>query len=52
MCLLPVCLSIQAQMEMDSLGMERKQLLQQWNSSLVGMRRRDDAYTAMLEALR
>uniref|UniRef100_A0A4W5QVW7 Coiled-coil domain 40 molecular ruler complex subunit n=1 Tax=Hucho hucho TaxID=62062 RepID=A0A4W5QVW7_9TELE len=42
----------EAQMEMDSLGMERKQLLQQWNSSLVGMRRRDDAYTAMLEALR
>ncbi|KAM9490921.1 coiled-coil domain-containing protein 40 isoform 3-T4 [Salvelinus alpinus] len=42
----------EAQMEMDSLGMERRQLLQQWNSSLVGMRRRDDAYTAMLEALR
>ncbi|XP_035602715.1 coiled-coil domain-containing protein 40 isoform X1 [Oncorhynchus keta] len=42
----------EAQMEMDSLGMERKQLLQQWNSSLVGMRRRDDAYTAMVEALR
>uniref|UniRef100_A0A674BXB0 Coiled-coil domain 40 molecular ruler complex subunit n=1 Tax=Salmo trutta TaxID=8032 RepID=A0A674BXB0_SALTR len=42
----------EAQMEMDSLVMGRKQLLQQWNSSLVGMRRRDDAYTAMLEALR
>ncbi|XP_045068914.1 coiled-coil domain-containing protein 40 [Coregonus clupeaformis] len=42
----------EAQMEMDSLVMERKQLLQQWNSSLVGMRRRDDAYTAMLDALR
>ena len=39
-------------MEMDSLAMERKHLLQQWNSSLVGMRRRDEAFTAMQEALR
>nr|XP_015212263.1 PREDICTED: coiled-coil domain-containing protein 40 isoform X1 [Lepisosteus oculatus] len=42
----------EAQMEMDSLAVERKQLLQQWNSSLIGMRRRDEAHTAMLEALR
>ncbi|XP_045548069.1 coiled-coil domain-containing protein 40 [Salmo salar] len=42
---------LRAQMEMDSLEMGRKQLLPQWNSILVGMRRRDDAYTAMLEAL-
>ncbi|XP_062304160.1 coiled-coil domain-containing protein 40 isoform X2 [Osmerus eperlanus] len=41
----------EAQMEMDSLAMERKHLLQQWNSSLVGMRRRDEAFTAMQEAL-
>ncbi|XP_062852644.1 coiled-coil domain-containing protein 40 [Trichomycterus rosablanca] len=42
----------EAQMEMDSLIMERKQLLQQWNSSLVGMKRRDEAYTTLQEALR
>ncbi|KAI1896397.1 hypothetical protein AGOR_G00094360 [Albula goreensis] len=42
----------EAQMEMDSLLVEQKQLLQQWNSSLLGMRRRDEAYTAMQEALR
>ncbi|KAG9350054.1 hypothetical protein JZ751_026407 [Albula glossodonta] len=42
----------EAQMEMDSLIVEQKQLLQQWNSSLLGMQRRDEAYTAMQEALR
>ncbi|KAM6971912.1 coiled-coil domain-containing protein 40 [Aplochiton taeniatus] len=42
----------EAQMEMDWLVVERKQLLQQWNSSLVGMRRRDEAFTAMQDALR
>ncbi|CAL8331097.1 unnamed protein product [Merluccius merluccius] len=42
----------EAQMEMESLAMERKQLLQQWDSSLVGMRRRDEAFTAMQDALR
>jgi len=39
-------------MEMDSLAMEQKQLMQQWDSSLVGMRRRDEAFAAMQEALR
>uniref|UniRef100_A0A4W4EIW8 Coiled-coil domain containing 40 n=1 Tax=Electrophorus electricus TaxID=8005 RepID=A0A4W4EIW8_ELEEL len=42
----------EAQMEMDSLILEHKQLLQQWNSSLVGMKRRDEAYTTLQEALR
>ncbi|XP_072538881.1 coiled-coil domain-containing protein 40 [Salminus brasiliensis] len=42
----------EAQLEMDSLTVERKQLLQQWNSSLVGMKRRDEVFTAMQEALR
>ncbi|XP_056136486.1 coiled-coil domain-containing protein 40 [Lampris incognitus] len=46
------CIIDRAQMEMDSLAMERKQLLQQWNSSLVGMKKRDEAFTAMQEALR
>ncbi|KAM7418487.1 hypothetical protein PAMA_015890 [Pampus argenteus] len=42
----------EAEMEMESLVMARKQLLQQWNSSLVGMRRRDEAFSAMQEAVR
>ncbi|XP_061086427.1 coiled-coil domain-containing protein 40 [Conger conger] len=41
----------EAQMEMDSVLVEQKQLLQHWNSSLFGMRRRDEAYAAMQEAL-
>ncbi|XP_053183141.1 coiled-coil domain-containing protein 40 [Scomber japonicus] len=42
----------EAEMEMESLLMARKQLLQQWNSSLVGMRRRDEAFSTMQEAVR
>lgn len=32
--------------------MARKQLLQQWNSSLLDMRKRDEAFNAMQEAIR
>ena len=32
--------------------MEKKKLLQQWNSSLIGMARRDEAYSAMLAAMK
>ncbi|XP_035284606.1 coiled-coil domain-containing protein 40-like isoform X1 [Anguilla anguilla] len=42
----------EAQMELDALLVEQKQLLQQWNISLLGVRRRDEAYNAMLDALR
>ncbi|XP_068590798.1 coiled-coil domain-containing protein 40 [Cebidichthys violaceus] len=42
----------EAEMEMESLVMGRKQLLQQWSSSLVGMRKRDEAFSAMQEAVR
>ncbi|KAI7808016.1 coiled-coil domain-containing protein 40 [Triplophysa rosa] len=42
----------EAQLELDSLNVEHKQLFQQWNSSLVMMRRRDEAYNAMQEELR
>ncbi|XP_044044651.1 coiled-coil domain-containing protein 40 [Siniperca chuatsi] len=42
----------EAEMEMESLAISRKQLLQQWSSSLVGMRRRDEAFSAMQEAVR
>jgi septal ring factor EnvC (AmiA/AmiB activator) len=43
---------MEARMEIDSINMEKKQLFQQWNSSLIGMRRRDEAHSAMNEALR
>ncbi|XP_033896624.3 coiled-coil domain-containing protein 40 isoform X1 [Acipenser ruthenus] len=42
----------EAHMEIEAIAIEKKQLFQQWNSSLIGMRRRDEAYTAMQEALR
>jgi hypothetical protein len=35
----------------QAIGLEKKQLYQQWNSSLIGMRRRDEAHAAMQEAL-
>ena len=43
---------MEAHMEIDAINVEKKQLFQQWNSSLIGMRRRDEAHSAMNEALR
>ncbi|XP_010775222.1 coiled-coil domain-containing protein 40, partial [Notothenia coriiceps] len=42
----------EAEMEMESLVLARNQLLQQWSGSLVGMRRRDEAFSAMQDAVR
>ncbi|KAK2152124.1 hypothetical protein LSH36_339g05000 [Paralvinella palmiformis] len=42
---------MEARMEIESISLEKKQLYQQWNSSLIGMRRRDEAHAAMQEAL-
>ncbi|WAQ97414.1 CCD40-like protein [Mya arenaria] len=42
---------MEAHMEIEAISLEKKQLYQQWNSSLIGMRRRDEAHSAMLEAL-
>ncbi|XP_038227525.1 coiled-coil domain-containing protein 40 isoform X5 [Dermochelys coriacea] len=42
----------EACMEIQTINMEKKQLMHQWNSSLTGMKRRDEAYSAMQEALR
>ncbi|XP_047435311.1 coiled-coil domain-containing protein 40 isoform X2 [Mugil cephalus] len=42
----------EAEMEIESLLMVRKQLLQQWNSSLMSMRRRDEDFSAMKKAMR
>ena len=30
--------------------LEKRKLMHQWNNSLIGMRRRDEAYSAMLTA--
>ena len=37
---------------MESIRFEKKQLMQQWKSSLIGMQRRDEALQATQEALR
>ncbi|XP_075760219.1 coiled-coil domain-containing protein 40 isoform X2 [Pelodiscus sinensis] len=42
----------EACMEIQTINMEKKQLMLQWDSSLTGMKRRDEAYSAMQEALR
>ncbi|KAK3091997.1 hypothetical protein FSP39_024328 [Pinctada imbricata] len=42
---------LEAHMEIEAIQLEKKQLFQQWNSSLIGMRRRDEAHAAMQEAL-
>ncbi|KAM7433427.1 Coiled-coil domain-containing protein 40 [Porites harrisoni] len=41
----------EATTEIEALQLEKKQLTQQWYSSLIGMRRRDEAFAAMQEAL-
>ncbi|XP_076463938.1 coiled-coil domain-containing protein 40-like isoform X2 [Babylonia areolata] len=38
---------MEANVEMLAIGLEKKQLYQQWTSSLIGMRRRDEAHAAM-----
>lgn len=42
----------EARMEIDTISVEKKQLFAAWNSALVGMRRRDEAHSAMEEAMR
>ena len=41
-----------AEEEVSAIKLEKKQLYQQWNASLTGMKRRDEAYSAMQEALK
>ncbi|KAI8501057.1 Coiled-coil domain-containing protein 40 [Branchiostoma belcheri] len=41
----------EARTEIDAINLEKKQLFQQWTSSLIGMRRRDEAHAAMNQAL-
>ncbi|KAF7668611.1 hypothetical protein LDENG_00001110 [Lucifuga dentata] len=42
----------EADLELGSLVLARKQLFQQWNSCLLGMRKRDETFAAMQEAMR
>ncbi|XP_028912869.1 coiled-coil domain-containing protein 40 isoform X2 [Ornithorhynchus anatinus] len=42
----------EASFEIETINLEKKQLMNQWSSSLVGMKRRDEAFTAVREALR
>lgn len=43
---------VQAEMDIDSLALAQKKLLQQWRTTLVGMAKRDEALSAMQVALR
>ncbi|KFO35682.1 Coiled-coil domain-containing protein 40 [Fukomys damarensis] len=42
----------EASTEIDAINLEKKCILQQWATSLVGMKHRDEAHRAILEALR
>lgn len=42
----------EARLESETLELEKKQLMQNWNSCLIGIRRRDEAQTTMTEAVR
>jgi len=42
----------EARAEIESIEIEQKQLYQQWNSSLIGMRRRDEALVSVTEQAR
>ncbi|XP_069786181.1 coiled-coil domain-containing protein 40 isoform X2 [Narcine bancroftii] len=42
----------EASMEIVAINLEKRQLLEQWKSSLIGMQRRDEVYVAMQEAVR
>lgn len=42
----------EARLESETLEVEKKQLMQNWNSCLIGIRRRDEAQATMTEAVR
>ncbi|CAF3990344.1 unnamed protein product [Rotaria magnacalcarata] len=43
---------VEARLEAETLDLETKQLMQNWNSCLIGIRRRDEAQSTMSEAVR
>ena len=42
----------EALLETQAIEVEKKQLLQNWTSCLIGMKRRDEAYSQMNDAIR
>lgn len=42
----------EARMETEAIEMEKKQLMQNWSSCLIGMKRRDEAHSQMNDAIR
>ncbi|CAO2646291.1 Coiled-coil domain-containing protein 40 [Lemmus lemmus] len=42
----------EATTEIDTIAMEKKRILQQWTTSLVGMKHRNEAYRTVLDAFR
>ncbi|OBS83370.1 hypothetical protein A6R68_22651 [Neotoma lepida] len=42
----------EATTEIDTIAVEKKRILQQWSTSLVGMKHRNEAYRTVLDALR
>lgn len=42
----------EARLESETLELEKKQLMQNWTSCLIGIRRRDEAQSTMNEAVR
>lgn len=42
----------EARMECEAIDIEKKQLMQNWTSCLIGMKRRDEAYSQMNDAIK
>jgi hypothetical protein len=42
----------EAKMETEAIEKEKNQLMQNWTSCLIGMKRRDEAYAQMSDAIR
>jgi hypothetical protein len=43
---------VEARMETEAIEVEKKQLMQNWTSCLIGMKRRDEAYSQMNDAIK
>ncbi len=43
---------VEARMEAEAIEKEKNQLMQNWTSCLIGMKRRDEAYSQMNQAIR
>jgi hypothetical protein len=43
---------VEAKMETEAIEKEKNQLLQNWSSCLIGMKRRDEAHSQMTQAIK